>query len=286
MLRLGTSDVQRAGSLSAALVIAVREAHARRDEADSLAIVLVSPLVREEFDAATGAVRATWPGGIDIRQVAAAADTVRTAALALRAAAADPLHATLSLAGIARRDAAPLRLVRDSRLAAADSAWAVSAGRVLVHWPATTAAPTDTIGGIATAGTVLIASFARPVGPRLGEPVAWWADGRVAATERRIGSGCLREVAVPVTPVGDLALRERTRDLLRALTRPCGVTRDLRPADSELVRMVAGSAPRSLAARRLPPRIESGRAAAPWLLLLALMLLVAEQWVRRRGVGA
>ena len=283
VLRLGSSDVQRAGSLSVALVLAVREAHARRDEADSLAIVLVSPLVREEFDAATGAVRATWPGGIDIRRVAATTDTGPAPALALRAAATDPLHATISLAGIALRDAAPIRLVRAARLTVADSAWALSAGRVLVHWPATTTAPIDTVGGIVTARTVLVASFARPAGPRLGEAVAWWVDGSVAATERPSGAGCVRDVAVPVTPEGDLALRERTRDLLRALSRACGAVPDLRPADSTMVRMIAGSAPRTLHAGTLPPRIESGRAAGPWLLLLALLLLAVEQLVRGRG---
>ncbi|MBI2797315.1 MAG: BatA domain-containing protein [Gemmatimonadetes bacterium] len=283
VLWFGARGGREAASLSAALVMAVREAHARRDDADSLAIVLVSPLAREEFDAATREVRASWPAGIELRPVAPAVDPAPAGTLSLRASATDPLQATLSLAGIRRAADAPVRLVRDAALTAADSAWAARDGHVLVHWPAAMGATRDTIGGVITGRTVLVASFARAEGPGPGIPVAWWADGVVAAIERATGRGCVRAVAVPVTPVGDLALRERTRDLLRDLTRPCGAARDGRPADSAMVRLLVGSGTRALPAAALPARIESGRAAAHWLILLALLLLAGEHLVRRRG---
>ena len=273
------------GSLSAALVRAVRAAHALRDEADSVAIVVVSPFVREEFDAATAAIRATWPAGIERRVIAAAGEPPRTATVLMRATATDPLQATLDLGGFTRAADAPVRLVRDAQVAEADSLWSLQQGHVLVHWPAALNAGRDAIGAVVTAGTVLVAGFARPVSPRAGAPIAWWADGEIAAAEQRAGAGCRRNVWIPVTPVGDVALRERMRDLVRDLTASCGGAHDLRAADSATLAMIAGSAPVALATSALPARRESGRAAVPWLLALALLALVVEQVMRRREVA-
>ena len=275
-----------AGSLSAALVSAIREAHELRDEANSVAIVVVSSLVREEFDAATAAVRATWPGGIEWRAVAAPDDSVRSVPVAVRAAVNDPILATIALAGMARRNDAPVRLVRDARLLDTDSMWAARPGHVLVHWSAAQGVARDTIGAVVTSRTVLVAAFPQPIAPTSGTPIAWWADGVVAATEQPLGAGCRRDVRVPVTPVGDLALRERTRDLLRDLTAPCGGARDFRVVDSATARMLRGSAPLTLATTILPARRESGRSAVPWLLALALLALAAEHLIRGRGDAA
>lgn len=52
----------RQGSLSAALVAALRAAALLREGADSLELVVVSPFAVEEHDAATDALRALWPG--------------------------------------------------------------------------------------------------------------------------------------------------------------------------------------------------------------------------------
>jgi hypothetical protein len=180
-------------------------------------------------------------------------------------------------------DAAPVRLVREALLSPADSAWAGEAGHVLVHWPETQGPARDTTGALVTAGTVLVASFTRPAASSAGTPVAWWADGASAATESVLGDGCVRRVAVPVTPAGDLVLRERFRRVVHDLLAPCGGARDLTPADSATVRMIAGTAPAAVATSALPPHTDAGRAAMPWLLGLALLFLVAEQLVRRRG---
>jgi hypothetical protein len=271
------------GSVSAALLRAIREARALRAAADSVAIVLVSPLAREQLDAATPAIRAVWPGGIELRRVAARTASPELGAVALRAPADDPLRATLALSGLGIRDAAPVRLVRDAMLSSADSAWAREAGHVLVHWPGTQGPARDTTGALVTPGTVLVASFARSVPASSGTAVAWWADGAVAATESVLGDGCVRTVSVPVTGEGDLALRERFRRVVHDLLGPCGGARDVTPADSAAVRMITGSAPVAVATSALPPHPDAGRAAMPWLLALALLFLVAEQLVRRRG---
>jgi hypothetical protein len=271
------------GSVSAALLQAIREAHALRDAADSVAIVLVSPLAREQLDAATPAIRAMWPGGIELRRVAASAVSPELTAVAFRARADDPLRATLALSGLVLNDAAPVRLVRDAQLPAADSAWAGEAGHVLVHWPEGQEAARDTTGALVTPGTVLVASFARSTAASAGTPVAWWADGAIAATESVLGDGCVRTVAVSVASEGDLVLRERFRRVVHDLLGPCGGARDLTPADSTAVRMITGAAPVAVATSAFPPHADAGRAAMPWLLALALLFLVAEQLVRRRG---
>ena len=271
------------GSVSAALLQAIREAHALRDAADSVAIVLVSPLAQGQLDAATPAIRARWPGGIELRRVSAGAVPPTLRAVALRAPADDPLRATLALSGLGMDDSAPVRLVRDAALSPADSAWAGEAGHVLVHWPAAVGAARDTIGALVTPATVLVASFARSTPVSSGAAVAWWADGAVAASETALGGGCVRRVAVPVAPEGDLVLRERFRRVVHDLLGPCGGARDLTPADSAAVRMITGIAPIAVATSSLPPRADAGRAAMPWLLALALLFLVAEQLVRRRG---
>jgi hypothetical protein len=248
-----------------------------------VAIVLVSPLARDQLDAATPAIRATWPGGIELRRVSARAVSPELNAVALRASADDPLRATLSLSGLGLNDAAPVRLVRDAALSPADSAWAGEAGHVLVHWPETPGPARDTTGALVTPGTVLVASFARSVPASSGAAVAWWADGAVAATESVLGDGCVRAVSVPVSAEGDLVLRERFRRIVHDLLGPCGGPRDLTPADSAAVRMISGAALVAVATSALPAHADAGRAAMPWLLGLALLFLVAEQLVRRRG---
>ncbi|HEY2897777.1 MAG TPA: BatA domain-containing protein, partial [Gemmatimonadaceae bacterium] len=71
-IRGGSADALRAalsdsntrspqGSISAALVAAMRAASSLRADADSVEIVLLSPLAAEEWDAATAAIRLVWP---------------------------------------------------------------------------------------------------------------------------------------------------------------------------------------------------------------------------------
>jgi hypothetical protein len=52
------------GSISTALVRALRTAAGARERADSLELTVVSPLTRDRFDAATDSIRALWPGAI------------------------------------------------------------------------------------------------------------------------------------------------------------------------------------------------------------------------------
>ena len=52
------------GSVSAALVAAIRAARVLQRERDSVEIVVLSPFGSDELDAATGSVRRAWPGAV------------------------------------------------------------------------------------------------------------------------------------------------------------------------------------------------------------------------------
>ena len=65
------------GSLSAALAAATRAGVVESATADSVELVLVSPLVREEIDDATARIRGAWPGRIRVVQVRAAVAPTR-----------------------------------------------------------------------------------------------------------------------------------------------------------------------------------------------------------------
>lgn len=283
------------GSLSAALVRAVREAATVREVADSIEMVVVSPLVAEEWDAAAWPLRAMWPGGLRVVHVAAARDSADPRAIALRGAAADPLRATLALMGVVPGPGLGaaqatvgerVRIVREGELTAADSVWAL-AGGVLVHWPAARngVERNDTVGAVMADGVVLVAPFVRRASPATGAPVARWVDGTPAATERPEGAGCVRDVAVPLDRPGDLALRPALRRFVLAVTAPCGGARNFAVLDTVRLAQLSGNS-RPVGAATLAPAPAAGRTLVPWLIGVSLLCLVAEQlWRRRRSDG-
>ncbi len=311
-LAAGAPDAR--GSLTAALVAARRAAPALAAGADSLELVVVSPLAREAADAATLAVRAAWGGrativragmdtagvvtagvvtaGVDTAGVVAAGTrTLGVPRVALRGGPRDDaLAAALALAGGARDDAAAVRVTR-ARADSADRAWARGAGRVLVEWPAD-GAPTgaravaaDTAAAFVVGDRAAVAPFARGALPDTAgaRVVAWWADGRPAAAERVAGAGCVRQVAVAVPQAGDAALSPAFGALLPALLGPCGGTRDLAPlADADVARL-AGAGPLLAAAplRTAPGGARDALGAA--LLAAAAALLLLELPLRRRA---
>ncbi len=281
-----------AGSLSAALALAVRTAGELRAQADSLELVVVSPLVREEWDRATPGLRRLWPGRARLVRVAAAEETPKPR-IAVEASPEDPLRATVALLGERSRSAGETRLVRHAPTGR-DSAWARTTGGALVVWPVEPAAlwprraRADTVGAVvhpelgAADALVVVAAFARSSLTPPGAPLARWVDGEPAAVERPLGAGCERDVAIPVADAGDLALRRSMRLLVAALAEPCGGPADLRPLSDSQVALLRGDGallPTSRIERTgevaLPP-------AGPWLLGLAAMLLVVELLARFR----
>ena len=262
------------GSLSAALVAAHRAVADRPVGHTNTELVIVSPLARESHDSATAQLVALWEGPVRVVRVATA--TQPTAATwQVRTTGDDPVVAAL---GAPTAGPATVRVVR-STPTAEDSTWAEGGG-ALVVWPRDGAglqrrAAADTQGAIASSRDVVIASFARAVQPHAASALVRWSDGEPAATERVIGSGCIREVAVPVDPVGDVALGNAFRGISRTLVERCGGARDYQA-------VAIASRPALTAATPRTPADTGGEKLPLWLALGAAALLVIEQLVRNR----
>ena len=271
------------GSLSAGLVAAIRAGADAARAADSVELVVVSPLVARESDAATAAIAATWPGRIRVVRVAARAADTTSHPIEHRAPAADAVAAALSLG---TRSTSLVRLVRDAATAG-DSTWLGTApGRVLVVWPArgleagSVLRPSAVTAGAAT----VVAPFgvARP--PTSGRVVARWADGSPAATERSLGAGCVRDVAIPIEQRSDLTLRPPFRALLAALVAPCGESAPITGGIGDPAAVFARRVDRLASGRELAAGASDRGAVVPLLLGIGLFLLVVE-WIARRAMA-
>jgi len=294
-----TSSSPPRGSLSAALAAGMRGASELRGDADSVELVVISPFASDEWDAATRAIRAAWPGRLRLVRVASIDAGSAPVSIDVRGATLDdPVRAAVELLPRADTLNRRTRFVRLDRGApsGSDTSWAKTGG-AFVRWPAsidssgwTARAREDTAGAvIATDGernAVVVSTFVRTVTPAAGRVIARWADGAPAATERALGAGCVRDVAIPLPRAGDLALRESTRRLVAALTAPCGGGRGAPgyAPDSALAQL-RGSGP-LVATRALETRTATSGRLATWLLAAALALLLLEPLVRRQRSAA
>jgi hypothetical protein len=295
----------KAGNLSAALVVALRAASLVRDDADSIEIDVVSPILRGELDEATDSVRALWPAAMRLVPVSGAGVAAPTTVVMLGALQDDPLRAaiietdTVGAATRVRRDAPTSR----------DSSWVRGGARALVFWPDdastgkilaggspwTNRSPADTVGAVMAGNAVVVAPFVRyaSFGSNTGSTglsslapddhvIARWVDGAPAAMERQLGLGCIRTVTIPVPRRGDLVLTTRFDRLVAFLTGPCG---------GPAMATVGATELEALARPTLPRRASGGsiaRAEAPdspwmiWLLLAALVGMPGELLLRNR----
>jgi len=300
VVRGGVDSIARAegsrapGRLSPALILALRAASDLRNSADSLELAVVSPLEPKEWDAATDSIRALWPGRIRLVRVAAHSDSGRAGSgLAVVAEPDDPVAVAASLTALSGSDPA-VRLVR-GEATTGDSVWAGAGRRVLVRWPAsaspagwTAREPVDTAGAVIAGAATVVFPLERRWKPDPGSAaraVAHWVDGEPAATEHAAGAGCIRDIAIAVPQRGDLVLRPAFARLLGALTAPCGEAGRREARASPDLGGFAGAGPlasrASIAAPAtiVPPLV-------PWLLAGALLLAVAELFVRRRDSAA
>ena len=278
-------------SLSAGLVAAMRVAGEAASAADSVALVVVSPL-RGVEDAATLAVRRLWPGRVELVDVPArvSADTLDTTAAQprVRGPSGDALVAAARLAGAMPIAGTPadergVLLVRGDA-SAADSAFARGGG-TLVVWPVRTDTATraDTLGGIVVGETVVPFAATRREPPPAGRAIARWVDGTPAITERMLGAGCIRTAAVPLPVAGDVTLRPGFQRALRELLQVCAQPAPAAMPDSVRAAL-AGAGPLATASAL---RKDATRApATPWLLGAALALLLLEPLVRRTTADA
>jgi hypothetical protein len=282
----------RGGRLSPALIAAMRAASTLRDAADSIELAIISPLRANEIDGATQAIRALWPGRIRVIHVPGAADSLAPpVGLGLRASADDPIAIAASIAGLPSSDTA-VRVVRGDATAA-DSAWAAGPRHTLVRWPLAGApqgwrarTPMDTAGAVVAGEAALVFPLERrwqlDSASRITRVAARWVDGAPAAIERSVGSGCIRDIAIPVPTRGDLILRPAFGRLVRALMAPCAAVSGGLAADSATRSTLAGNgALASHDAIRAPDSVATPL--VPWLLALAILLVLLELFVRRHS---
>jgi hypothetical protein len=276
------------GNLGAGLIAALRAGSALRDRADSLELVIVSPFAREEIDAATDTIRALWPGRARLIGTGGTVlDTSGAAgSLEITATAEDPLAATL---GLARHAPSVGGLINRTNVETVPR----RAG-ALIEWPASTRprfavqrAARDTVGGVMAGESVVVSTFDRqwsyPVDSLRGaEVIARWVDGEPAAIEKPDGGDCIRSVAVPVSPVGDFAIRRDFVHFVSALSQPCTRVTSSISAEPATVAKLEGKG--GLASRTaFQPLTDAHSDLAPWLFALAIGAAIAELFVRQRS---
>jgi hypothetical protein len=269
------------GSLSAALVGARRAARDAARGADSVELVIISPLTAEELDATTSTIFARWPGRVRLVRTAAARRVVAPVTL-VSEDPDDPLRPAIAAlnAGAGAGDAgATVRIVRAGPTAA-DSA-AAKSGAALVYWPPMGRA-TPSAEGLWAGTATLVAPLARLPIPEEGRVLARWADGARAAAERTLGRGCVRSVGVGIPLAGDVTIQPAFVAVARFLLAPCdGTPTGVAVSDSLAHSFMRGGAAAPAAAFRSTDEPSS---LAPWLLGAALLLLAGELFVRRVAV--
>jgi hypothetical protein len=287
------------GNLSAGLITSLRAASDLR-QADSIELVIVSPLLAEESDAATDSIRKLWPGRARLIRVAGRADSTSAVprarpGLTLAADATDPLGITVSLASKTRTPLSA-RIVRSATITSDDSTWMVSGDRTLVLWPiaerprfAIARSPADVSGGVTMSGAPVVSAFQRrwsfsADSVRGNKVIGRWADGEPAVVEKKMGLGCMRSVAIPVSVAGDLVIRPEFVRLVEAIAGPCSDKFAPTPLDAAMMASLAGGG-RLASGKAFPAREDISSPLAPWLFGIALAAAIGELFARRLGRG-
>jgi hypothetical protein len=286
--------VNARGNISAALIASLREASALRDKVDSMELVIVSPLLAEERDAATDSIRNLWRGRARLVRITPRSDSAIAAkgSMDIRSIAGDGLAVSVSLASKSPANAS-VRIVRAAP-SADDTAWAEAENHVLVVWPITdrppfavTRSPVDQSGGVVSYSARLVAAFDRrwtyPADSLRGaRVVVRWADGEPAAVERDSGQGCIRSVDIPVANVGDLVIRPEFVALMKDIAAPCEEPRSFEPAPTAVIASLIGGG--SLAPSDVfAARNDITSPLAPWLFGIALAAALGELFLRSRA---
>jgi hypothetical protein len=271
LIRFGREESTGRGSISGALINGMRAAWASGSIADSSELVLVSPVLREELDAATTAIRDAWPGEVRIVRVAGLPPAGTTYNVEVVPGENVAAAAALSGVGLAR----PARLTT-TPATAGDSSFA-RAGGVLLEWLRPAGRADSALAMVTRSGTA-VGRFSRDSLAGSGLVVARWSDGRAAAAETPLGDGCLRTVRTGVAE-GDMVLRAAFLHAMRDLLSPCSTIADPAPAADSIVRQLqqrsSGEDSGQPAAAGIP--------LAPWLLAGALALALLELRVRIRS---
>lgn len=268
--------------LAALLLAARRSSVTMAEEADSVVLVVLSPLLEDALSDAIPAVRHVWPGTMHVPDVqsgwsdSADAGTYPTA--------------TIVWPDSATRRGGTVRMPGALPVGSQGAVRAIVAQGTAVVGPFVAA----DVGGVDANG-----AQRSDINGSAGEtPVvlAWWHDGSPAIVERATATGCERRVGF-FPPMGDVLQSDAARGVRRVLSAPCTVTGTRRaaragftprsPAYSDSLRTLLRQGDR--ASVRATPREQlakeghSGAPLTPWLLLAAVLLLGAEWVLRRRS---
>jgi hypothetical protein len=272
------------GSLTAGLVTARRAAADLSQRADSVELVIVSPLTADEVDAASVSTFDRWPGRA--RLVRSAAAPATTATITLVGGDADdalrPAIGALNYAAGRAGTAAAVRVLR-ARLVGADST-AARDGATVVLWPHAGTTP-PVAQGLWAGNATLVAPLERVALPQSvpgSRVVARWADGAPAGIESPLGRGCIRTIGVGVPMAGDVTLQPAFTGVARALLAPCDGASVSAAVSDSIAGLFARTGAAATAAALRPDDDRSPL--APWLLGGALVLLIGELFARRGSV--
>jgi aerotolerance regulator-like protein len=188
------------GSLSAGLAAALSSGSRVRQGADSVELVIVSPVAGDEKDRATGAIRAQWRGRGRVVHVAPAVSRSQPATVSRSSSGSRPAFA------VARRRVDTVGGV-------------VADGNVMI-------APFERRWRYIADSL----SHARVI--------ARWVDGEPAAIERDSAAACMRSLAIPMDSTGDMPLRPSTIRFVASLDAPC--QQGTGTTDSTVSNMLAG----------------------------------------------
>ena len=309
-------DAFRGDDPAALFPVAWREA-ARlvRDEAsiDSIDLHLLLATAPGTGDEGFAAWRAAWPGRVTTHQVAADVAPRRVVVVAgdtvgVRDVDDDPVRtaftwhaARVSHPGAAHTDT--IVLARSDEPPATTNAGVTRGPRVSwprrgvpAGWRATSGGTLDTalalaVGGRAVMGPFRVTAVRQGNGPEGADssatPIAWWSDGRVAATERRTGSGCDRDVGVVSESASDVLLSPSANALFDRLLAPCVrrapiAVSALRVASASGLALADAGIFRGDAGRRGAGDSRGTSWIVPLLFASSLLLLVVEWRLRRR----
>lgn len=238
-----SAGTEASGSLSAGLIAALRAGPRVRAGADSVELVIVSPVATAERDRATMNIRTQWPGRARWVRVAAAS----------------------------ARDSSVLQTRPVAFLTNVRPAFAVARNRI------------DTVGAVVAYGNAVVAPFERRwrfvadsmKGSRV---IARWSDGEPAAIQRDSAGTCVRSILTPLDSVGDLALQPSFVRFRTSLSASCDFARPT--SDTALGKMLAGSG-RLASTAQFPIANDVGSPLARWLVAIAIILAIVEMVLRR-----
>lgn len=265
-------------SLTTGLLAAIREARRLQQDYHTVRIGLVAPFLSSSFDDATSKVRALWPDSIHVVRIPLRGSVAPPARVVFVASGDDPVVAGIRLAQSNALIHGQSRVVREGNAPQPEP------GEAIVLWPRS--APNDSVrlDAVSSGGTTAIGHYIPTPLSDSGRVRARWANGAPAVREFSRGSGCVRAIGFDVPDVGDFVLSPSFQRLVAQLLAPCDGSIETESAPDSVLAMLSAPPPPSAASAQAAVSDDARNKTAAIIMLLAMVLGLAELWVRRRSV--